>query len=136
MRKRGRPSVEDLITKPAAYPIRLLQPPPSLTATEAQLFREMVVSCAADHFVPSDAPLLATYCQAAVLLRGAAKRMHKDPAAVAIWEKGARVQATLATRLRLAPQARSDPRTIARHAATHRPSAYDQPWPWEATNGN
>ena len=134
--KPGRRSVEDLITKPSAFPMRLLQPPPSLDATEAQAFSQLVASCAADHFVQSDTALLVSFVRSTLLAERAAKRMRRDVTFVAVWEKATRMQATLATRLRLAPQARSDPKTIARHAATHRPSAYDQPWPWEATNGN
>ena len=57
------------------------------------------------------------------------------PKDIAIWEKAVRAQATLATPLRLAPQARTDPKTI----ACQQP--YRGPCPWEGLedldrNGN
>jgi hypothetical protein len=45
---------------------------------------------------------------------------------VRTWETATRMQATLATRLRPAPQARTDPKTIARM-----PPAYHSPKPWD-----
>jgi hypothetical protein len=45
---------------------------------------------------------------------------------LALWEKATRMQATLATRLRLSPQARTDPKTIGRQM----PQRIDPP-PWE-----
>jgi hypothetical protein len=81
--------------------------------------------------VQSDLPLLVSYVQATLLARRAATALAKDISMIAIWEKATRMQATLATRLRLAPQARSDPKTIARGSANHNPSAYDsmeKPW--------
>ncbi|MGB9394444.1 MAG: hypothetical protein WCB32_06625 [Pseudolabrys sp.] len=74
------------------------------------LFTELVAACDARHFVESDLPLLVSYVQATLLSRSTAR----DPDKIAIWEKATRMQATLATRLRLAPQSRTDPKTIAR----------------------
>jgi len=45
---------------------------------------------------------------------------------LALWEKATRMQATLATRLRLSPQARTDPKTIGRQM----PQRIGPP-PWE-----
>jgi hypothetical protein len=44
---------------------------------------------------------------------------------IGIGEKATRMQATLATRLRLAPQALTDPKTLARRWGNHHPSAYE-----------
>ena len=42
----------------------------------------------------------------------AAKPSNPDPTVIGSWEKLTRVMAMLATRLRLAPQARNDPKTV------------------------
>jgi hypothetical protein len=47
-----------------------------------------------------------------------------DASSLPVWEKAVKVQAMLATRLRLAPQARLDPKTVGRHK-TSAPSAYE-----------
>ena len=86
------------------------------------LFVELINACSPQHFVQSDLPLLVSFVQSTLLTRDTAR----DPSKVAIWEKAVRVQATLATRLRLAPQARTEPKTIARHAAQR-----VGPAPWE-----
>ena len=102
-----------------------LQPPADLAEEEAALFRQLVASCPSDHFVESDQPLLAAYCIAICLSRRSAAKLAEDPSLATVWERSTRMLATLATRLRLAPQSRVDPKTLARRAAAHRPSAYD-----------
>jgi phage terminase small subunit len=102
-----------------------LKPPADLTREEQELFRHMVGVCAPDHFVESDVPLLVNYCQATLLCRRASEKLREDASWINIWDKAGRMQATLATRLRLAPQARTDPKTVARKGAGHKPSAYD-----------
>ena len=90
-----------------------IRPPADLGTDEARLFREIAASCDASHFVASDAPLLTAFCTAVLLSRAAAAEGD-----LAAWEKATKMLAMLATRLRLAPQARADPKTIARrHAA-------------------
>jgi hypothetical protein len=97
--------------------------------SERSLFVESV--CGPRHFTKSDAPLLASYVQATLLSRAAVKKAASDPAMLALWEKSTRMQSTLATRLRLSPASRADPKTVARE----RPSLYRKPWedrePWE-----
>ena len=60
--------------------------------------------------------LLVSFVQAAVLARSlastSAKLSKPDPTEIGSWEKATRVMAMLATRLRLAPQARNDPKTV------------------------
>jgi hypothetical protein len=124
--KRGRTSAAELSVvrfEPAPYRVA---PPADLIATESELFRRIVADCSPDHFVASDTPLLVSYVQATLIARNAAKALAAgDGDALAVWSQAARMQATLATRLRLAPQARTDPKTLARRAAAHRPSYYD-----------
>jgi hypothetical protein len=71
------------------------------------------------------APLLAAYVQSILPSRSAVKHAGKDPAALALWEKSTRMTATLATRLRLSPQSRLDPKSVGRM----RP--YNGPRPWD-----
>ena len=103
----------------AAFPIKAehprLQPPEFLDDLERELFREIIESCAPDHFVPSDVPLLVAYVQAVLLARGAIKEAATEKSALTIWDHATKAQNTLATRLRLCPQARAYPKTIGRH---------------------
>ena len=110
MRQRGRKSVANLAT-PRIYgePSRL-NPPSYLSAGERALFDELVAACDTAHFRESDLPLLASYVQATLIARDAAR----DPDKIMLWEKAVRMQATLATRLRLSPQSRVDPKTTGR----------------------
>jgi hypothetical protein len=101
-----------------------LDPPPSLTDPERALFAEIVESCSPKHFVPSDVPILVSFIQSTLLSRQAIKRAATDSSALAVWEKSTRMQATLATRLRLAPQSRFDAKTNARQ----QPSGIKPPW--------
>jgi len=49
-----------------------------------------------------------------------------------LWQTATRMQATLASRLRLAPQARTDPKTVGiRQHAQQQPRGPRQPWDWK-----
>ena len=93
-----------------------IAPPADLSRAERALFDELVGSSDPQHFVPSDMPLLVSFVQATLLARSlastAAKPSKPDPTVIGSWEKVTRVMAMLATRLRLAPQARNDPKTV------------------------
>jgi hypothetical protein len=103
-----------------------LTAPSGLSTAERTLFNELIGACDSRHFVRSDVPLLVSYVQSTLLSRRAAAKLAKNPGMVPIWEKATRMQATLATRLRLAPQARTDPKTLARQLAAFQPGP--QPW--------
>jgi hypothetical protein len=123
MRQRGRRSAAAILIEPHinGEPSRLTAPR-SLTNGERSAFIELVDACSAEHFRESDKPLLIAYVQAQVM---AMKAVH-DQKKVAVWEKAVRVQAMLATRLRLSPQSRADRKTIARQQLPH-----EGPEPWE-----
>ena len=87
-----------------------LTPPATLNEDERALFIEIIDATDTRHFRPTDTPLLVSYVQATLLARSTAHDPHK----VATWEKAVRVQVSLATRLRLSPQSRTDPKTIGR----------------------
>jgi hypothetical protein len=122
MRQRGRRSAADLATLSVDGTPPRLSAPSSLSKDERTLFAALVNACDPRHFVEADLPLLVSFVQATLMARNWANA----PSKVTIWEKAVRVQAMLATRLRLAPQARTDPKTLARQQAQSR-----QCTPWE-----
>jgi hypothetical protein len=77
---------------------------------EQTLFLEVFDACSPGHFVTSDVPLLVTFVQTTLIARNAATSAANDLHALAVWEKAVRLQAMLATRLRLSPQSRLDQR--------------------------
>ena len=119
MRQRGRKSAASLVVVSGAPP--RLEPPADLSDEEKALFLELVNACSPRHFVESDKPLLISFVQATLLARGSAGKAML----ISTWEKAVRVQATLATRLRLAPQARMDPKTVGRFQQN---SGGPRPW--------
>src|SRR4051794_2412638 len=108
MRQRGRKAAHLLAVPVIEAPSPSPDPPPGLTEPEQTLFTE--IAAAAPHLRPSDAELLASYVQATLMSRRAAR----DPDGIDVWEKATRLQVSLATRLRLTPQSRTDPKTLAR----------------------
>jgi phage terminase small subunit len=111
MRQRGRKSAA-LLTFPAVDGSRpRITAPASLTKSERSLFAQLAAD--AGHLAQSDAPLLASYVQAVLLSR----RAGRDPGSIDAWEKVTRVMTSLATKLRLTPQARTDPKTVGRRQA-------------------
>jgi hypothetical protein len=118
MRERGRKSASVLAFPAIEAPRPRLNPPQGLTKAERSLFAEIADS--AQHLMPTDAPLLASYVQATI----ASRRSARDPSKADHWERATRLQATLATKLRLTPQARCDPKKLGRQE----PSG---PAPWE-----
>jgi hypothetical protein len=120
MRQRGKKTLEHLAALVANGDHPRLIPPAFLKSDERSLFEEIVGTVASTHFVPSDLPLLVSFVQWTVL----ARRMAGKPDQLETWEKATRVQMSLATKLRLTPQTRIDPKTLARH----QPSPYPPPW--------
>jgi hypothetical protein len=119
MRQRGRKSADLAVLNVDGSPPKL-EPPPNLSDDERTLFTELIDATDTRHFRPTDLPLLVSYIQASLLARSTAH----SPSKVATWEKAVRVQAALASRLRLSPQSRTDPKTIGRQQA--RP--FKPPW--------
>jgi hypothetical protein len=128
MRQRGRKSLAANVVSLSVdgSPPRLTAPS-GLSTAERRLFNELISATDPRHFVESDLPLLVSFIQSTLLSRRAASKLTKDPGMVRTWETATRMQATLATRLRLAPQARTDPKTIARQQQ----HPYHGPKPWD-----
>lgn len=121
---RGRPSPNDRVIPfgPGAHRLRS---PGGMDPEARAIFDEIVASCPESHFVASDRQLLACYATALAVSRRASSNLHKNPSALATWEKASRLLATLASKLRLCPSSRADPKVIGRASMDHRPSFYD-----------
>jgi hypothetical protein len=133
VRQRGRKSAAAREIEPhvvMGVPSRLT-PPSSLTNGEQTAFSELMAACDPAHFRESDKPLLISFVQATAIAQAAAH----DPKMAAQWEKAVRLQAMLATRLRLSPQSRIDPETIGRQQGyqghLRKPWEPKQVEPWE-----
>jgi hypothetical protein len=99
-----------------------LRPPASLSEKEAARFDALIAACDAEHFRPSDMPLLTRFCEADVLGDLAALRLRQEGAVVdgkanawlIVLEKSQRAIVALSLRLRLSPQSRLAPKTVGR----------------------
>ena len=129
--KRGRTSAAELsiigVDGQSARP----SPPAALSEPERELFSSIVDGCDAEHFRQTDLPLLSRYCEAAVLAEQAALELRngavlngKPSPWIVIQEKCVRAMVSLSMRLRLSPQSRLDPKTLARQL----PHSGPQPW--------
>jgi hypothetical protein len=90
-----------------------LRPPDDLTGDARKVFVDLVVACRADHFQPSDAPLLAAYCRAVVAEKIAAGELaaanvvdDKPSPWLPVWLGKLRAVTTLSRMLRLNPAGR------------------------------
>lgn len=123
MTKRGRQSAEDVQTEAAIAHLKAstqpIEPPDHLEGDVRRVFCETVASVSRSHFTDGDIPMLETFAKATLCTR-----KLED---FADWEKAARLQASLATRLRLTPQSRYDTRAAGRKA-NELPSDRRRPW--------
>jgi P27 family predicted phage terminase small subunit len=93
-----------------------LRPPAELGEEEQQIWQVIVGTCDSKHFMRSDAPLLARYCEAVVLARRAAAALTSEGPVIAgrtnpwltVQEKAVRAMVSLSMRLRISPQARRE----------------------------
>jgi hypothetical protein len=126
MLQRGRKSLANVTTfRVDGQPSRV-EPPRYLTAPERKLFVALVAAVNAKHFTESDTPLLISYVQATALAQQAIKEARKDTGALLRWEKAVKLQAVLATRLRLAPQSRIDRKAVTRNLPSPGPLPWEQ----------
>src|SRR4029079_15810857 len=100
MEQRGRRSAAALATPNVDGMTPKLTAPSSLSDEERILFDQITGACDARHFVESDLPLLVSFVQATLMARNSANA----PSRILLWQKAVRMQAILATRLRLSPQ--------------------------------
>lgn len=117
--QRGRKSLANLATLRVDGTPPPLEAPSCLDDAERLLFDEIVSARDTRGLVRSDLPLLVSYIQASVIARNAARGGD-----VGAFEKAARIQCALATKLRLTPHSRITARTAGRQA-------YSGPKPWD-----
>jgi hypothetical protein len=131
MRQRGRRSAEALAINVSGAPTRLTAPS-GLNAKERAQFEELVNAADPNHFRKGDTPLLVSLAQATLL----AQKLGRDPTKVGEWEKATRVQMSLATKLRMTPQARFDRKTIGsmQPGGNDPNSDEDEEWPRAAAD--
>jgi hypothetical protein len=130
MRQRGKQSAASLEVTGIEDAGPNLQPPPHLTATEAKLFVEVVGNAPSGQFSASDVYLLTSFVRVTLVCEQAAKALAKAndktrPTRMKMLDQAVKMQALLATKLRLATLSRLGPRTAGRQHDAHRPSAYD-----------
>lgn len=109
-----RKSTAALLLPPVDGASPRLKPPASLSAPEAQLFRDLIAAVDRKHFRSSDLPLLCRYVEAAVLAEEAARELREHGAVIdgrpspwlVVQEKCVRTIGSLSLRLKLSPQSR------------------------------
>ena len=82
--------------------------PPGLIDAEAELVSGLIADSEDGHFVQTDLPVLISFAQASLLAQRSGAAMADDPKAISTFEMAVRLQAMLATRLRLNPASRRD----------------------------
>jgi hypothetical protein len=110
-----------LLPPPEGGALRL-QPRADAPANVREIFLLLVRSVAVDHFRVGDSDLVEQYAQAIALARRAYDELEKSGPVIKgkaspwliVLEKAHRSAVALSARLRLAPQARADPKSIAR----------------------
>jgi N-acetylglutamate synthase/N-acetylornithine aminotransferase len=125
-----RPSPEDRRIVPLQRDDRI-EPPDNLTAAERKLFLEILQKCPPKQFSMADVYLLVSFTRATLTADRASKQLAKARSApernswMKMMDGAMKLQAQLATKLRLATTARHDARRLSRLHASHRPAAYD-----------
>jgi hypothetical protein len=116
MARTGRTPFETTDAVPYGVNKRRLSPPASLGDAERQAFLDLVTTCPAGQFQPSDLPLLCRWAELVVMAETAAKTMAREgmlkpdgkPSGhFAIHRETVRALNGLALRLRLGPQSRA-----------------------------
>ena len=130
MKQRGRKSADNLAVLPVENIRHQLQPPDHLTASEADLFREVLHNTPPNQFSVSDQYLLATFCQITSLVCEQAVRARKARSEhrareLKVLFEAIKSQSLIATKLRLTTVARTKAHVIGRAHDNFQPSAYD-----------
>lgn len=129
MAKRGRKSIDAMMIPNVQGAPSRITAPSTLRPNEKKLFNEIVRACAPNHFRVSDTYMLSSFVTATLLSRSTANK----PKQFAIFEKSTRLQAALATKLRLTPQTRLDPKGVHRDGAGQ---SNNTPKPWDDNGEN
>ena len=129
-----RKSASELSIVPIGDRVSRLRPSANLSEPERDVFDRIVTACDPKHFRASDLPLLVRYCEVTALAERAATEMRSvgpvstfgtTSAWLTVQEKAIRAMVALSMRLRLSPQSRTDPKTLARQRT---PGPERMPW--------
>src|SRR5262245_8637814 len=124
MRTRGRISASELTVIPLQPGRQRIRPPDNLDQIELRLFNQTIASMPANHFSAGDADLLVSYIRAVLHVRHYEKELATDKSLLKHWSQATKVQAQLASRLRLCPQARTTAKTAGRTHINQPPISY------------
>ena len=125
--KRGRKSSAELSVISINSKRKPIDPPAELSPEERAIWWEITESVAPNHLRDSDRPILSALCTAIHLSRFYAREIGgEDASAFKSYTEATKLVISLTTKLRLTPQSRSRPETVARHEGRRRGSA-----PWE-----
>jgi hypothetical protein len=117
-RHRGRKSAAERLLAPPLTCIDVsrkpVDTPAGLQPEVRKIFQQVVANSDAQHFRAGDIPLLVSYCTATHLASVYAGRIGESDAALKWWVETTKLQISLATKLRLTPSSRTDPKTIGR----------------------
>ena len=122
---RGRKSADELSVVPIDAGRIRIEPPAELEEKAAAIFKEVVASFEPRHFRKADIPLLANFCRATYLTAHFSAKIGLEDGAFKNWVEASKMQAALATKLRLTPSSRTDSRAANR--TTDTPDALP-PW--------
>lgn len=124
MRKPGRKSIAEMSVAPIDVRHVRVEPRADAPDDVQAIVRELVGMCPAEHFRPSDYPLLESYANAILMERQAQQALAlegpiaadgKPSGWILIGEKAAKQIVAVSARLRLSPQHRTDPKTTGRN---------------------
>jgi hypothetical protein len=105
-----RPSPPAQLLRPVLPPRpERLRPPETLSEGARLEFLRIVCAERAEHFKPSDLPLVIQYAEACALAKKAVDALQRDlpgPRWLALWQAATKVMQGLSMRLRLSPQSR------------------------------
>lgn len=113
------------VVKPEKTRISLV-PPAYLNEEERTFLVDLFASADPEQFIPTDMPVLATYAEVVIAARKAKAAGDLDR-----WDKLAKMQCRVGSRLRLVPSARSGRKKAARIATKIMTKAATPVSPWD-----
>jgi hypothetical protein len=143
IKKRGKQSAEDIksLASIITLPKRIEPAPADMPADQAAVWRYIMASHAGDLITDDVFPILQEYCRCVCNARKLGAEVDRFEIAWAqtaeglqrldklnqLYERAARLAASMATKLRLTVQARSHPVTAGRHVI-NQPYSHEPPW--------
>jgi hypothetical protein len=110
-----------------------VSPSPHLSPAHRKIFTDVVRTMPPEHFRDCDVPILMRFVEAIAMCERAGREMEVTGGPVVdgvvntwfgVYQKSAWTVSIIATRLRMTPHARRDPKTVAR--SHYKPNVYDR----------